>query len=49
LALTEDAMSNDAIDEIGDRAILSGARLLGVRRAGIPGEAPLAAILRYPI
>ena len=31
------------------RAMLSGARFLGVRRADLPGEAPLAAILRYPI
>ena len=32
----------------GPRLLLSGARVLGVRRADIPGGASLAAILRYP-
>ena len=49
LASTAGATSYDVIDEIAGRAILTGARFLGVRRADIPGEAPLAAILRYPI
>lgn len=43
------AASYDVIDEIAGRAIAAGAKVLGVRRADIPGEAPLAAVLRYPI
>jgi len=35
------------IDEIARRAWLTGARVLAVRRDEIPGEGPLAAILRY--
>lgn len=42
------AASYDVIDEIAGRAIAGGAKVLGVRRADIPGEAPLAAVLRYP-
>jgi len=49
LASTASAASYDVIDAIAGRAILTGAKFLGVRRADIPGEAPLAAILRYPI
>ena len=49
LAATANAKSYDVIDEIAGRAIATGAKFLGVRRADIPGEAPLAAILRYPI
>jgi hypothetical protein len=37
------------VDEIASRALRSGARLLAARRADIPGEASLAAILRYPV
>ena len=36
------------VDEIAARALLSGARVLGVRRADIPSGGSLAAILRYP-
>jgi hypothetical protein len=36
------------VDEIAARALLSGALVLGVRRADVPGEGSLAAILRYP-
>lgn len=43
------AASYDVVDEIAGRAIVSGAKVLGVRRADIPEEAPLAAILRYPV
>jgi hypothetical protein len=49
LASAASAKSYDVIDEIAGRAILAGARFLGVRRADIPGGGPLAAILRYPI
>ncbi len=37
------------VDEIARRALLTGARVLGVRQNDIPAGAPLAATLRYPI
>jgi hypothetical protein len=40
------------VDEIARRALLSGARVLGVRAADLPAEpgaGPLAATLRYPL
>lgn len=49
LAEEASAGSYGVIDEIAGRAILSGAKFLGVRRADIPDGAPLAAILRYPV
>lgn len=39
----------DVVDEIASRAIQTGAKLLAVRAADLPGNAPLAAVLRYPI
>jgi hypothetical protein len=36
-------------DEIARRAWLSGAQVLAVRAADIPGSGPVAAILRYPL
>ena len=36
------------VDEIAGRALITGARVLGVRKDDIPGRAHLAAILRYP-
>jgi hypothetical protein len=49
LASSASAASYDVVDEIAGRAIVTGARFLGVRRTDIPEGAPLAAVLRYPI
>lgn len=49
LASGSDARSYGVVDEIAGRALLTGARVLGVRKADIPGRARLAAILRYPM
>ncbi len=43
------AKSYGVIDEIAGRALLSGARVLGVRKDDLPGPGHLAAILRYPV
>lgn len=48
-AETETADNYGVVDEIARRALLSGARVLAVRAADLPGETPLAAILRYAI
>ena len=40
--------NHGVVDQIAGRALLSGARVLGVRRGDIPGDGSLAAILRYP-
>ncbi|MCC5866614.1 MAG: hypothetical protein JJU31_15945 [Wenzhouxiangella sp.] len=37
------------VDEIAGRTLASGGRLVGVRKVDVPGEASLAAVLRYPI
>ncbi len=47
LAATATASNYGVVDEIAARALLSGARVLGVRREDIPGGGSLAAILRY--
>lgn len=39
--------SHGVVDQIAVRALASGARVLGLRRADIPGGGSLAAILRY--
>jgi hypothetical protein len=49
LALAPSPASYDVIDEIAGRAIVTGAKFLGIRRQDIPDGAPLAATLRYPI
>ena len=43
------AATYGVIDEIAGRALVSGATVLGVRKADIPGEALLAATLRYAL
>jgi hypothetical protein len=43
------AGSYGVVDEIAGRALLSGAKVLAVRRPDIPRGAPLAALLRYPV
>jgi hypothetical protein len=40
--------THGVVDQIAALALASGARVLGERRADIPGGASLAAILRYP-
>jgi hypothetical protein len=42
------ADSYGVVDELAGRALVTGARVLGVHKADIPGGARLAAILRYP-
>ncbi|MFH0343876.1 MAG: hypothetical protein ACHBNF_17545 [Chromatiales bacterium] len=42
------ASTHGVVDEIAGRALMAGARVLGVRRADIPGGGSLAVILRYP-
>ena len=49
LAEEPGAASYGVIDEIAGRAILAGAKVLAVRRADIPDEATLAAVLRCPV
>jgi hypothetical protein len=43
----DDAVSYGVVDEIARRVLLTGGRVLAVRAPDIPGEGPLAAILRY--
>lgn len=45
----DSAVSYGVIDEIAGRVLANGGRVLAVRRADIPQEAELAAILRYAI
>ncbi|HLR86356.1 MAG TPA: hypothetical protein VK064_00565 [Wenzhouxiangella sp.] len=44
-----DAINYGIVDEIAGRALRTGATVLAVRRADIPGRGDLAAISRYPI
>jgi stalled ribosome rescue protein Dom34 len=45
----DDAASYGVVDEIARRVLLSGGRVLAVRKADVPGGGPLAAILRYAL
>jgi Bacterial archaeo-eukaryotic release factor family 11 len=44
---SDDAVAYGVIDEIARRVWLTGGRVLAVRRDDVPGEGPVAAILRY--
>lgn len=46
---SDSAVSYGVIDEIAGRVIASGGRVIAVRRADIPQQAELAAVLRYSI
>jgi hypothetical protein len=43
----DDAVNYGVVDEIARRVWLNGGKVLAVRRDEIPGEASVAAILRY--
>jgi hypothetical protein len=45
----DDAISYGVVDEIARRVLLSGGRVLAVRKDEVPGGQPLAAILRYAL
>jgi hypothetical protein len=49
LDATGDAANYGVVDEIARRVLLTRGRVLAVRRDDIPGSAPAAAILRYPV
>jgi hypothetical protein len=49
LAGHEGADSYGVVDAVAAQALATGARVLGVRQADIPGQAGLAAVLRYPV
>jgi hypothetical protein len=46
---SDDAVNYGVVDEIARRVLLTGGRVLAVRREDIPGNGPAAAILRYPV
>jgi hypothetical protein len=48
-AAVNDAVAYGVVDEIASRVLLSGGRVLAVRRADIPGTTGMAAILRFPV
>jgi hypothetical protein len=45
----DDASSYGVVDEVARRVLLTGGRVLAVRRADIPGGGSVAAILRYAL
>jgi hypothetical protein len=46
---SDDAASYGVTDEIARRVLLNGGRVLAVRSDDVPGDGPVAAILRYPL
>jgi hypothetical protein len=44
-----DAVNYGVVDEIARRVLLSGGRVLALRRDDIPEQGTVAAILRYPV
>ncbi|MDO5659073.1 MAG: hypothetical protein Q4G36_12230, partial [Paracoccus sp. (in: a-proteobacteria)] len=45
----DDAVNYDIVAEIAARVLRNGGQVIGVRADDLPGEAPLAAVLRYAI
>jgi hypothetical protein len=45
----DDAENYGVVDEIARRVLLSGGRVLALRRDDIPEHGTVAAILRYPV
>ncbi len=48
-ATADDAVAYGVVDEIARLTLQAGGHVLAVRRADIPGDAQVAAILRYPL
>jgi hypothetical protein len=48
-AQSDDAAAYGVVDEIVSRALKSGATIIAARKDDVPGNGPLAAILRYPL
>ncbi len=46
---TPSADTYDIVDEIAAQALATGASVVGVRKEDLPGESPLAAILRFAV
>jgi hypothetical protein len=46
---SDDAVNYGVVDEIARRVLLARGRVLAVRREDVPGDGPVAAILRYPV
>ena len=49
LADAPSAETYDVLDEISGRTLTHGGRVLSVRASDMPTEAPVAALLRYPV
>lgn len=49
LAKNPSATTNSVVDEIALRVLRSGGTVWAVRRPDLPGDSPVAAILRYPL